>query len=428
MHFLIRPSTLFFFGAVLFFLSCKKNKIDTTSANFKVLVLAGNNQSDTIGKQLKDSLKISALEYNKAFSKARIKIIQPGCADTKEFLFITDNNGIISLPWQLNSGIGDQTLKIYLLDSLNNVLDSTLANAKGLFFEHCWLPTDCIPKNASNESIVELPDGTILCGLGKLYSSANNGQLWNLHQTYPNQFSTYDVINFGSHVFTLNSMNIQHSSDNGQTWMALSNTLDIRTSNNMEVTNKGKLFINTIAGVYMSFDFGQNWTNISIIPNGLGYANYYYNFCEMSNGTIYAVNNLNELWTSIDGGTTWTSTFVNNGFVSVYVDDKDDLYIGSSGLNEGDLYRKRKNENGSTLICSFPNTAGQIAEITQISKVNNFFYFLVSGYGLMKTSNFISFENLKPSPIDTYLITKSNFAIVTGASFNSGQIIFNKNP
>ncbi len=359
---------------------------------------------------------------NYAFPKAKIKVVQPGCAYTKEDILLTNNDGIVSFSWQLNGGIGDQALKLFLLDSLNNVLDSAIAEAKGLFFERCWLPADCIPVSASPQSIVELADGTILSGLGKLYRSNNNGYAWHPHQTYPNQFLTYKVVTYGRHVVTLNNTNIQHSSDNGQTWVSASNL----QGSTLDITNTGKLFLSTISGVYMSTDFGQNWTNISTIAHGLGYSAYYLDFCELTNGRIYAVNDRHELWISPDGGNTWTSSFVNDN-VSAFVDN-DDVYIGKNGLNQGELYRMKKNETSWTLICSFPNIGSQAANITHISKVNDSFYFLVSGYGLIKTPDFISFQNLRPYPIETYLITKSNTAIVAGAGFNIGQIVYNTNP
>lgn len=427
MRFLIRYPVLIYLIATLFFGSCKKSNINKIGTSFNIEVIAGNNQSDTIGQELSDTLKIRALIDNNAFAKARIKVIQPGCAYTKEELLITNNNGIASFTWHLNSGIGTQAVKLFLLDSLNNVLDSAVATASGLFFEHCWLPADCVPQNASNESFVELPDGTVLCGLGKMYTS-NNGRYWQPHQTYPNQFQTYDVVSYGSHVFSLNNMNLQHSPDNGRTWITVGNLPDIKNSTLPEVTNRGRLFINTIQGVLMSADFGQSWTNISTITHGLGYASYYYDFCELSDGRIYTVNNMRELWTSADGGNTWKSSFASYNYVSIYADDNDDVYIAMAGLNQGELYRKRKNETSPALICSFPNKGSQQAEITQVSKVNNVFYFLVAGYGLMKTADFTSFQNLKASPIDTYLVTKSNTAIVAGAGLNIGQIFYNTNP
>jgi len=426
-HLFSKSSALICFCIIVISFSCKKDNSDKKEGNYKIEVIGGNNQSDTVGQILTDSIKIRVLAGNTSKRKWSIRVVQPSCTLTIEYLLRTDSNGTASLSWHLTPTIGDQVLKFYLIDSANIILDSTLANAKGLHFEHCWLPADCIPVNASNESIVELSDGTLLCGLGKVYASGNHGLSWYSHSTYPNQLSTYKVVNYGNHVFALNNMNIQHSPDNGITWETVGASLSTINNEPFEVSNKGTLFISKTSGVYMSTDFGQNWKNISTVTNGLGYSSYYYDFSETSDGRIYAVNNDHELWTSSNRGSKWTSSFANYGYVSVFVDDNDDVYIAKVGPNRGELYRKRANENTGTLICSFTDNGSQPAEISQISKVNSFFYFLVAGYGLMKTSDFTMFQNLRSYPIQTYLITKTNTAIIVGAGDN-GKIFYNTNP
>ena len=427
-HLFSKSSAFICLGIVLISFACKKDISDKKDPHYKIEVIAGNNQSDTVGQLLTDSIRIKVLADNVPIRKWSIKIVQPGCAYTMEYLLHTGNDGIASFSWQLTPTIGDQGLKIFLIDSLSIILDSTVANAKGLYFEHCWLPADCIPLNASNESLVELSDGSLLCGLGKVYASGNHGYSWYYHSTYPNQLSTYKVINYENHVFALSNTNIQHSQDNGITWGPVGASFGTINNEPFDVSNKGKLFISKISGVYMSTDFGQTWRNLSTAPDGLGYSAYYYDFSETSDGKIYAVNNSHELWTSPDEGNTWTSSFANYGYISVFVDDNDDVYIAKVGPNQGELYRKRANENTGILICTFPNNGSQPAEITQISKVNSFFYFLVAGYGLMKTSDFITFQNLRSYPIQNYLVTKSNTVIVVGGGIDIGKILYNTNP
>lgn len=420
-------SVIICFFFILISFSCKKDNLDQKDNNYKLEVFEGNNQSDTVGKMLTDSIRIRVITNHTPKRKWSIKVVQPGCAVTREYYLLTDSNGTVSFSWKLTPTIGDQVLKLYLIDSSKIILDSAVAGAKGLFFEHCWLPADCIPENASTRSLIELSDGTLLSGLGKVYASRNHGLSWYNHTTYPNQLFTYKVMHYKNHVFALSNMNIRHSPDNGITWEAVGASLNTSNSEPFVVTNKGKLFISTISGVYMSTDFGHTWKNISTAANGLGYSSFYYDFSETSDGKVFAVNNNHELWTSSDGGNTWTSSFVNNGYVSVFVDDNDDVYIAKVSNNLGELYRKRANENTGTLICNFTNKGSQHAEITQISKVNGIFYFLLAGYGLMKTSDFTTFQNLSTYPIQSYLITKSNNAIIGGFGFDSEKMFYNTN-
>ena len=116
------------------------------------------------------------------------------------------------------------------------------------------------------------------------------------------------------------------------------------------------------------------------------------------------------------------------GTSSVYADSSGTVYMGDS-WGDGVLYRMVKTGNSITwsILGSFPVVGAADPAITSMTKSNGSFYFLLGGYGLMKTTDFVSYQNLVGS-LATYCITKSGAGIACeGLGFNS-QIIYNLHP
>jgi hypothetical protein len=191
------------------------------------------------------------------------------------------------------------------------------------------------------------------------------------------------------------------------------------------------MFISAISGVYLSSDMGQTWTNISTQPTGwLGYAQDYFDFCESADGTIFTVNNEGELWESEDSGVSWGQLSAINEAYAVYADSSGTVYMSNSVGMDGSLYRLQK--TGSSInwsaLCSFPQVPGFEAAITSMTEANNVFYFLLEGYGLMKTTDFVTFQNLRPPVVGAYCITRSGGGITSGAPVFNSPVSYNLHP
>ena len=428
----MKPFHLLLLGAFLLLASCKKNN-HTSASNIKIAVVAGNGQSDTVGRVLRDSIEISVTRGGIALPKAMIKIVEPGCTYSTTGYLMTGSGGTAAFPWQLNPTIGSQELLIYAVDSLNNVLDSTTATATGLFVDSVWLPASCLPENASGvESFASLSSGRVMYSPNTdIYYSDDNGGTWSVLTSFPGQGPINNITVYGHDIFVLNSQNLLYSPDSGSTWQSRSSVSSFGYLTTLSITKSGKMFLSTSSGVYMSLDLGQTWTNLSTQPNNyIGYSEYYFDFCESADGTIFAVNDSGELWFSEDSGLSWTHWSAFYSVDAVYSDNSGTAYVSNSLGVDGILYRVGKSGGSFTLttVCSFPNTPGQAAAITNMSEVNNTYYFILAGYGLMKTTDFVSFQTLLPWAFSAYCITNTGAGIVAEVSGANNAIIYNIHP
>lgn len=101
----MKPLFLLSLGALLFLPSCKKNNHGSNAlGNIKITVIAGNNQSDTVGRVLSDSIRVSVTRSNFPFPNtfpfpnAEIEIVQPGCAYSVTTYAQTGSDGTASFP------------------------------------------------------------------------------------------------------------------------------------------------------------------------------------------------------------------------------------------------------------------------------------------------------------------------------------------
>ncbi|HEY2726213.1 MAG TPA: hypothetical protein VGI61_03505 [Parafilimonas sp.] len=408
--------------------SCKKNNSVNTKGKIKIQVISGNNQHDTVGRILKDSIKILVSLSGQPLPKTPIRIIQNGCTKIQQSFLITGENGIASFSWMLNSTNGQQSLNIYALDSLENIVDSTTADAEGLIFDHGWMPCDCIP-DGNLTNMIQLDDGRLLIAANNmLYSSSNNGISWNSMKSFPDQAFFNNIVAFHQNIFLQNGQIIMYSTDGGATWQSMNSIANFGNFVVLRITAYGKLFLSTGNGVYMSLDLGKTWVNISTLAkNWLGYSSFYDVFSESTTGTLYAVNNNQELWTSADTGASWFLAFGLDQVTTVFADEKGNLYLGKEvGADQSGIFKLDKSSNTWTALNYFQDKPGREADIENITEVNHNFYFTVADYGLMKTSDFTAIQQITPFPVGPYCVTSAN-AIVTPIVALNGWA-YNLNP
>jgi hypothetical protein len=408
---------------LLLLVSCEKNKNDKPTQNVKVEVIKGNNQSDTAGHVLADSIQIKVTANNIPLANAAVMIVQPSCAGPEKSYINTNANGLGYFAWRLNGTIGSQQINIYAIDSVYTILDSTVATAQGLFAEHSWLPCDCFPSGLSPDNPVQLGDQRIMCNNEKMYVSADEGRSWSVMESYPGQGSFNRLAVYKNHVFSIhNQQYLYHSADNGKTWEQLNTISSFGPLAQIQTTRSGKLFLNASDEEYMSTDLGQSWVNLTRLPQHALGMNLYTEVTEAPNGDIYMVGN-GSIWFSFDGGVSWNTAFGGNNITSVFADDNGDIYEGIRTLYGNEI--ARITDHALVSLCSFKDTLLTVADVTNITKVNGNYYFHVNAHGLMTTKDFISIRQLNTyGGFNDFCVTTNNNIIEAGGKY----LMYNINP
>jgi len=414
--------------------ACKKSDHPSnTLVAVKITVVSGNNQQDTVGRVLRDSIRVSVTRGNLPFPNAQLEIVQPGCAYSLTTYAVTGQDGTVSFPWQLNGTIGAQSLVISVVDSSKQVLDSTNASAIGLFANHGWLPAVCAPARTNAlTSFASTPGGKVLyIPIDKIYYSDDNGATWSVLPSFPGlSGGVNSIVAYKNYIYVWNGSGLLYSSDTGTTWQTLPSVANFGYLSTVSITQSGKLFVSAFNGVYESSDMGQTWTNIGgQTNNGLGIASYYFDFCESADGSLFTVNSSGEVWESPNSGLSWAQLPGIYNVSSVYADSSGNVYMGNTGFG-GVLYRMVKTANGITwsTLGSFPAVGAADPAITSMSESNGSFYFLLGGYGLMKTTDFVFYQNLMGPVVAIYCITKSGAGVVGETLGFNSQILYNLNP
>ena len=404
-----------------------KPKQPPLSPNYKITIVKGDNQADTLNHLLKDTVIVKVTNNGNPYLKGTIRFIVSGCDSDETTDFNTLVGGLAYYNWRLNSTAGKQYLKAVLLDSLNKKVDSVTLTANAAAPQHGWQPVGCIPPSLYNiATLAKLSSGRLLTGFyqnGYPYYSDDNALTWHPLKSFGNTHSVRKIITTpADEIFILTySEGIFYSPDAGKTWQLRNGNAPFSEPLDLVYTQSGKLFFNVGGALYLSTDKGVNF-------NFAGGGTYnYINIGEQPNGTDYAINNQRLI--SNTSGSVWNevnSAFDFNHYMqSLFIDDNGDIYIGTEYVT-AQIYRSK--DNGSTWNSVYTEKAANGLEfaITQMQKQNGYYSFYVADQGLVKTKDFTTYTNIKnpfmTGPLDgdwsTYVFANNNALVIGGNEIN----------
>ncbi len=409
---------------------CKKNNsTDQPPKKIKIEVIAGNNQSDTIGHLLKDTLLLRVSIGDQPLKRTMVNLNKEDCPSNTTATYLTDNDGFVRYPWQLTSKTGDQSIKITALDSLHTPADSITVHALGRSFLNAWQPAYCLPHSGIND-LCQSGSGRIFLGLlafdYPLYSD-DNGMSWQRLTSFPvSNLEIRQIVAKGSEVYIGTRHNgVYYSPNNGASWEYRSSGItETRELYKLGITKSGKLFFSSYYNrLYMSINKGQTWTELTSTAI---FNEHFDSFCETSAGVLYMTSAGEDLLKSSDGGITWTTVHPNVSYSvqSIFVDDNDDLYFGSYWTTAL-IYKSTDGGISWTLKYSSPNVPGNYLEVKPFYKIMGKYYFMIGGYGIVSTSDFSTYRLLTEKYSLEYLVTANNAVFVPG-SFEG--LWYNQNP
>lgn len=399
-------------------LGCKKDNpkgaIDIDlSKGLHIQVVGGNFQRDTVGNTLKDSIIVKVTDNGSPVEGYIVQFKRSGCEDIIVTEATTTAAGRASFAWYLSGETGQQSANIVLMDANRNKKDSTSAGATGVAAEKGWHRGGCV-QNFQINNVKALNSGRILASqnsTGYIYYSDDNAVSWRPLKTFSKNYFVSKIITSGTDIFLATQNDgVFYSSDNGQTWTNISGgILSVLNFSDLAYTRGGHLVYTNSYGVFVSDDKGQNWNEEDYgLP--MGPCTYP---CENANGDLFIIGSDATVYKLALHTSSWDNigsmgNYLLSSVESLYIDDKDHMFIGSphNGIG-GTGYVQQSNDGGSSWTQVFSqNQFGSVyPNITDISQVNGQYYFSFAGLGIFQTSNFNSFSNITEKAWDTGLLT-----------------------
>lgn len=426
-------------AVVVCFFGCKKDKHnpppDNTLIGLHVQISHGNNQTDTIGNLLKDSIVVKVTNNGTPVQGYTLQFTRTGCQDLQTTTATSSAAGTASYAWYLGGAPGSQLLKVVLLNSTGYAADSVWVSAKVLDAGKGWHKGGCL-QNFSVSDVTALPSGRILASINATtypYYSDDNAASWQPLKTFSKNYVISKILSSANGVYiATQNAGVFFSGDNGQTWSNVTAGIsDNQGFADMAITPSGRLVVTNSSGLFISTDNGQSWNEDDYeLPLGPSYYP-----CEQLNGDLYVIGSDASVYKLTNHTGTWLSIASNGGYLlsnveSMYVDDHGNMFIGSPKDVPGapaSLYEST--DGGQTWNQLFTHSpfGPSYANITDISKLNGTYYFSFAGLGIYQTTNFNTFDNqtvqFSTLGLLTYTVSKNSTFVIGSPGFG---VFYNK--
>jgi hypothetical protein len=430
-------STIVLIGTLYF--SCSKSsqpgpKDGGSTSNIKIELVSGNNQTDTIGRQMQTPIVVKVTKDGTVQKDYVVKFVASGCNDDLTYSSSTKADGTTDYLWRLAGDVGQQTLKMIVLDSQNKRLDSVTAVCNALAPGKGWHYSACTyPFGFYVTSICKLSSGRLFTALdgGNAYLrySDDNGRSWNSVKSLGNTHRfQYVMSTQADEVFAVASDGTYYSKDAGQTWASLS----IQEFNSKQITGmvsapSGKLLVTTTYDpLYISPDKGKTWTKIPsaalVFPNSSSNGGDFADPSEDMDGNLYVVGKQTDaVFQSKDGGKSWSVPTPNEMDNSFYVGPNNWFYkYVRSGLPVG-LYISKNSGATYSKLFSVPV---DFCDNMSVQNDGNFYLYgfqrgIYQSVGIGNTVQLV-YDAEYQYPAMAYVLAKNNSLVA--ASQTSGFI------
>jgi hypothetical protein len=412
----------------LYFSCSKSNQPSPQNASIKIELVSGNNQTDTIGRPLANYI-VAKVTKNGAPQAGYTLLYQgSGCNADRMDKFPTGVDGTVSYNWFLAGDVGQQTLKIFVLNAQNQKIDSVTAVSTGLAPLPGWHFSACVfPFGAIPIAFCKLTTGRLFTGIqGKAYLrySDDNGISWNSVKSLGNSHAFQTVISTpADELFAVAMDNTYYSKDAGQTWVPLGiQAFNTATVTGMVYTATGKLLVSTrFNPLYISLDKGITWTsapvNQFIAKGSTGPDSDFINPVEDKNGNLYIVGQqFQAIYHSTDGGKNWSVITSQNEYdLALYIDNNNWFYKCINSGNTSNIAISK--DNGVTYTNLIISDYIFLFNMSVQSDGN--FYYSASGSGVYQAngiSNSVKkiYDNEFSLP-STYIVAKNSNIIIANS-------------
>lgn len=408
-----------------FFFSCSKKNDNGPQNNngIKIELVSGNNQTDTIGKFLANSIVVKVTQGGSPLKNYAVGFQGTGCSSDQMYVFDTGVDGTVGYNWSLAGDVGQQSLKIYALNSQNQKIDSVTATSTALSPGPGWHNGACsIPFGGIPVDFCSISSGRLFTcfsgGLAYLRYSDDNGQSWNAVTSAGKHNFRYVISTPADEVFAFSSDGgVFYSKDAGKTWIASPITpfASATIASVSYSSSDSKLLVATpFNGVYTSTDKGQTWNKpVGVIkmPNSGGPDLQLQSFIEDQDGTLYVVSgSIGNFYKSTDNGNTWMPLNQSQERVYAFYIDKNHWMYKSRFDGDGGIYVSK--DNGATYSLWY-NSPNSFIQNMSLQPDGNFYFDLLSSTGTLyqATPGGSSFNGIFPEQMNVnipYIVAKNN--------------------
>jgi len=351
-----------------------------------------NNQGDRFfaGEWVGDSIVFRAINNStpmKDSIRVLFEVIKGGGEITVSSSY-TNKEGFTYTGWKLGSDAFKQVLRANTYDLEGNYLNSSDLIAYG-FRTDQW---DTLP-NPFEYNITGMAADTvnkitlIICG-GRLYRQGERYYIWN-EVTGPFLSSLRTIFIDRNQDFYVCSWNgdLFKSTDHGESWKVCTKPYSqLNFYLNVSVTSDNYIWVSThnLPTKY-SKDSGQSWTELGseISSHGIG------DIFRLKDGSLVLHGaDCCSLFRSFDEGLTWTQIETIHHTYNVFVDDKDEIFIIVHPLT---IYKST--DYGASfkyIYATSPEWGSSYDHI--FKKTDNFYYIKAPGWGILKSTDLVHFE------------------------------------
>ena len=321
-------------------------------------------------------------------------LIIKGGGYVSEASVFTDSTGYTTVKWQLGSSSFDQQLKAVAYRPSGEYLTSADFFAYG-FRENEWDAISCRPDGYISDMIADTINKiTFMISSSKLYRQGNRYYEWE-RVVDENIVSPRTIEIDDNQVIYISTWNgeLVKSTDHGESWIKCTKPY---TDNpyyiSMTVSNDNYIWVgkNDFPTVF-SRDGGIIWQNIGYdLPDFLNG-----NIFRLKSGAIviHGTNGTStyRLNVSYDDGLTWISRKTPGYSTVMYVNENDDIFIGTQE-NGFTIYQTSDlGETYNKVYSVFPQW-GTTMENNIFTRWKDFYYIIIPGYGILKSNDLIHYE------------------------------------
>lgn len=388
----------------------------------------GNNQRAFAGNFLSDSisLQISGQNNTSLTNGMRVEftILLGGGELTKPGTVI-DQNGTATTRWKLGNTGNQQVVKASIYNAKGEFLSSSnfIANA---FKSNTW---DTV-SNQYDVYMMDLVADTVnnltcMTSGNQLYKQADNYYNWSIINTNFNLNGISSVkMDSHNHLYACNANgDIYTSADKGYRWNICTKPYSGNYYYNTEiyVSNNDYLWVSAPNNKLLcSKNEGYSWQDASSgLVNGEGLGEIY----KHPDGTLFLRTSNYKLFKSVDDGKSWLRITKQDRADEMYITPKGDIFVYYYNSKH---YLLKSTDIGESFTEIYSAPSNRWA-----SKLNFFnyykgtYYLLIPGKGIVRTKDFISFEDYWINPNLQNLFIDHNGVFI--AKDYNNRIYYRKN-